>query len=75
VLFGARLPPEWVKSLGYFGVIIGELLGGSAVGLGLGWLLWQKAGLPSITLLFTGMAGLGAAFYRIYKLTQRDTGA
>jgi F0F1-type ATP synthase assembly protein I len=66
------LPKEWIKSLGYFGVIVGELLGGSIVGVGIGWLLWKKAGLPSLTILVTSILGLSVAFYRIYKLTQRD---
>ncbi len=72
MLIRVHLPQEWIKSLGYFGVIVSELVGASAVGIGLGWLLWKKAGLPSVTILFTAMLGLGVAFYRIYKLTQRD---
>ena len=75
MLFRASLSEqkEWVKSLGYFGVIIGQLVGGTVVGLGVGWLLWKKLGLPSWTPMATTLLGVTAAFYRINQLTQSDS--
>jgi F0F1-type ATP synthase assembly protein I len=72
MLLRPDLQQEWVKSLGYFGVIIGELVGATAVGLGAGWLLWKKAGLPSWTVMVTASVGVAAAFYRINKLTRSE---
>ena len=57
-----------LKKLGLFAVIVADLLGYTAAGAGLGWLAWQKAGFHWIFLLLGGLAGMGLAFYKIYKL-------
>lgn len=63
---------SWVKGVGLFGVITGELLGASFVGIGTGYLLWKKVGLPWWSLLVCSLVGLGVAFYRLYLISQRN---
>jgi hypothetical protein len=62
---------QW-RSLGYFSIIIGDIAGFTGAGIGLGYLAWKKLGAPWWVIMPTSMAGLVLAFYRIYKLTQRD---
>jgi hypothetical protein len=63
---------SWARSLGYFSIIIGEILGFSGAGIGIGYLAWSKWGAPWWVLLLCGMAGLAVSFYRLYRMTQRD---
>jgi len=62
---------EWVKTLGLFSVIAADLIGYTAVGVGLGYLAWKKAGAPWWVLLLTSMASLALAFYRVYLVSQK----
>ena len=59
----------WVKDLGLLGVIVGDMIGYSGAGVGLGWLAYRKWGAPWWVLLLTSLAGLVLAFYRIYQMT------
>jgi F0F1-type ATP synthase assembly protein I len=63
---------SWAKGLGLFGVITGELLGASVVGIGTGYLLWKKLGFPWWVLLVCSIAGLSVAFYRLYLISRKD---
>jgi F0F1-type ATP synthase assembly protein I len=63
-------PPDWVRDLGLLGVIVWEVLIGTGVGLGLGYLLWQKMGFPSWTLALTGLLGLAFAMFRVYRMSR-----
>jgi hypothetical protein len=65
-------PNGWAKGLGLFGVITGELLGASVIGIGTGYLLWKKVGLPWWVLLVCSVAGLSVAFYRLYLISRKD---
>jgi F0F1-type ATP synthase assembly protein I len=63
---------SWIRGLGLFGVITAELLGASVVGVGSGYLLWKKAGMPWWVLLVCSVAGLSVAFYRLYLISRKD---
>ncbi|MBI2711730.1 MAG: hypothetical protein HYX41_02540 [Bdellovibrio sp.] len=57
-----------LRKLGLFMVIVGDLVGYTGVGTALGYLAWTKAGAPWVVLLLGATAGLGLAFYKIYKI-------
>jgi F0F1-type ATP synthase assembly protein I len=62
----------WAKSLGLFALIIGDLIGYTGAGIGLGYLAWAKAGAPWWVLLLFSIAGLAMAMVRLYRLGQKD---
>ena len=62
---------QW-RSLGYFSIIVGDLAGCTGAAIGFGYFAWKKLGAPWWIIPPLSMAGLALAFYRIYKLTQRD---
>lgn len=66
---------NWVRSLGYFSVILGDIAGCTGVGVGVGYLAWKKWGAPGWILLITSSAGLTLAFYRLYRMVLRDSQA
>jgi hypothetical protein len=51
-------------------VIVGDLLGYTGVGIGLGWWLWKKMGFPWWVLLLTTMAGLILAMRKLYLMSK-----
>jgi F0F1-type ATP synthase assembly protein I len=61
-----------LKNLGLFAVIVGDLMGYTGAGIGIGYLAWVKLGAPWWVLLVTTLAGLGLAFYRVYQVSQRE---
>jgi hypothetical protein len=63
---------NWMRSLGYFGAIVGDIAGCSGIGIAIGYLAWKKLGLPWWVIMLTSMGGLAFAFYRIYRMTMRD---
>lgn len=56
-----------LKQFGMFGLVLGQFLGASGAGVGLGWLLWKKAGFPWWILLVTAGGGLVAASYQVVR--------
>ena len=66
---------NWARSLGYFGIILGDIAGCTGAGVGLGYLAWKKWDAPWWVLLLTSMSGLCLAFYRLYRMTMRDAAA
>lgn len=58
---------EMARQLGMFFVVSSTFVGSTAVGLGLGWLLWKKAGFPWWTMLFTIGLGLTAACVQVIR--------
>jgi len=50
-----------------FGFVLGQFLGASGAGIGIGWLLWEKAGFPWWTVLLMGAVGLVAASYQVVR--------
>jgi RsiW-degrading membrane proteinase PrsW (M82 family) len=65
---------QWLRSLGYLSIILGDIVGFTGVGVGIGYYTWKKWNAPWWVLLLTSMGGLTLSFYRLYKMTQRDTG-
>ena len=65
-------PNTWVRKVGLLGVIVVDLLGYSGAGIGIGYLLWKKLGMPWWVLLLTSMAGLSLAMYRLYRMAEKD---
>jgi F0F1-type ATP synthase assembly protein I len=62
----------WVKSLGIFAVILGDLIGCTGAGVGIGYWAWKKWSAPWWVLLLTTMAGLTLAMWRLYRITQNE---
>ena len=56
-----------LRQFGMFGVVLGQFLGSSGVGVGLGWYLWKKQGFPWWTILVTAGLGLVAASYQVIR--------
>ena len=56
-----------LRDFALFGLIVGDLLGYTGAGIGLGWWLWKKLGVPWWIFLVTTGAGLYLAMTRIYK--------
>lgn len=63
---------NWARGLGLLSVITADLLGCTGAGVGLGYWLWKKVGLPWWVLLACSVAGLVLAFYRLYVISKRD---
>ena len=63
---------EWMRSLGYFSIIVADIAGYSGAGIAIGYFAWKKWNAPWWVLLLTSTAGLTFSFYRLYKMTQRD---
>jgi hypothetical protein len=62
----------WVKGLGLFSVIVGDLLGFTGAGVGIGYWAWKKWGAPWWVLLLTTTAGLALAMWQMYRVSQRE---
>jgi F0F1-type ATP synthase assembly protein I len=63
---------RWIKGVGLLGVITTELLASTGAGVGIGYLLWKKAGFPWWSLLICSLAGMSVAFYRLYQISKKD---
>jgi F0F1-type ATP synthase assembly protein I len=61
-----------LRSLGLFAVIVADLVGYTAAGMGLGYLACSKLGAPSGLIVVTSLAGLCLAFYQIYQITRKE---
>ena len=61
-----------LRKFGLLGVIVGDLIGYTAAGIGLGALAWLKWGAPWWVLLLSSTLGLGLAFYRVYQISQKE---
>lgn len=70
---GEQGPPNtWVRKLGLLSVIVVDLVGYTGAGIGLGYLMWKKLGMPWWVLLLTSLAGLGLAMYHLYRVAEKD---
>ena len=58
---------NWLNALGLSGVIIGDIVGFTGVGIGLGYLFWKKLNAPWWVFLLSTIIGLILAFVQIYK--------
>ena len=59
------------QQFGVFGLIVTQFLGYSGAGMGLGYVLWKRIGLPWWTMALFGFAGLALAVYRIVLYQKR----
>jgi hypothetical protein len=60
------------RKLGLFGVIVTDVFGASAAGVGFGYLLREKAGAPWWVMILTAGAGLALGMYHLYFLSKRE---
>ena len=66
--------PAWVMDLSLFAVIVSDIVAYTGAGIGVGYLLWEKAGFPWWTLVVTSLLGLSLAMHRIYRIGKRFYG-
>ncbi|MBC7384675.1 MAG: hypothetical protein H7301_00755 [Cryobacterium sp.] len=62
------------RQFGMFGLVLSSFCGASAVGVGLGWLLWKKAGFPWWILLVTTILGLYGATLQVIRYQKKTQG-
>lgn len=55
------------KQFGMFVIVLSSFVGSSGAGIGIGWLLWKKAGFPWWIILITALAGLYGASYQVVR--------
>ena len=63
---------EWVRTLGLFTIIIGELIGYTGSGILVGYGFVRFAGAPRWTIAVTGALALVLAFHQIYRMAKRN---
>ena len=61
-----------LKKLGLACVIIADWIGFTLAGVGIGYWAWTRWNAPIWVLFLTSLTGLGLAFYRLYKLIQKE---
>ena len=64
-------PPEWAKNLGLFSIIIGEIIGYTGAGVGIGYAAHHFAGGPVWLMAPGGVIGLALAFWQINRISRR----
>ena len=65
-------PGSKLKKLGLLSLIVGDLLGYTVGGVGLGYLAWKKLNFPWWILLVTSLLGLVLAFLKIYQISKKE---
>lgn len=66
---------EWaenVRKFGLFSVILFDLVGSTAAGVGVGYFVWAKWGIPRWIMAVTGLLGLIAGFYTVYLISKKE---
>jgi F0F1-type ATP synthase assembly protein I len=58
------------RQFSLFALVMGQFLGASGAGVGLGWYLWKMRGFPWWTILVTSLLGLYAASYQVYRYSR-----
>jgi F0F1-type ATP synthase assembly protein I len=66
--------PTIAQQFALFALVISQFVGASAVGIGLGWVLWKKAGFPWWSILITAFAGIYAAGYQVVRYQRQLEG-
>lgn len=64
--------PEWVKSLGLFGIILSDLLGFIGLGIGLGYLAMKKGWAKDWAPAVGGFVGLAIAIWRMVERVKKN---
>lgn len=67
-----KKPDPNIKKIGLVWVVLGEIVGSSLVGLGVGYVAWAKLNFSVWALVLCPMLGLAIGFYQVYKITQRE---
>jgi F0F1-type ATP synthase assembly protein I len=62
----------WVKYMGLFSVIVGDMIGCVGAGVGLGYLAMKLLHAPGWVLLPTTIAGFVVAMVRLYRIVQKQ---
>ena len=57
------------KVLGLFSIIVGDILGFTGVGFGLGYLAWKWWAAPRWLMLVGALGGLVLAMWQVYQLS------
>jgi len=65
-------PGSKLKKIGLLSFIVGDLLGYTGAGVGLGYLAWKKLNFPWWVLLITSLLGLVLAFIKIYQISKKE---
>jgi hypothetical protein len=63
---------HWLRKLGLVSVVLGDLLGYTGAGMGIGYLAWKKLSTPAWVIALSAGAGLVLAFYRIYQISKKE---
>jgi F0F1-type ATP synthase assembly protein I len=61
----------FVQAMAAYGFVLGQFLGGTGAGIGIGWYLWTKRGLPWWTLLITTALGILVASIQVIRYQRR----
>lgn len=61
-----------MRKFGLFSIVVFDLLAYTGAGVGVGYLAWRRWGFPWWFLLITTFAGLGMAFYQLYRISERE---
>ncbi len=61
-----------LRKLGLLAVILGDILGYSLAGIGLGYLAWTKLKFPAWVMILSSVMGLFFGFYRLYEITKKE---
>lgn len=62
---------SFVTQLAVYSFVLGQFLGGTGAGVGLGWVLWKRAGFPWWILTLTSGAGIYAASQMVIRYQRR----
>jgi hypothetical protein len=54
-----------------YALVLGQFLGGTGAGIGIGWYLWKKMDFPWWTLLFTAAVGIFVASIQVIRYQRR----
>lgn len=65
-------PGRELRKLGLFTAVMTDLIAYTGAGIGIGYFLWKKWNAPWWVLLLTSILGLSWAFFRLYKLSQKE---
>lgn len=55
------------KQMGMFVLVFSSFVGASGAGVGIGWVLWEKAGFPWWIILITSAVGLYSAVLQVLR--------
>jgi F0F1-type ATP synthase assembly protein I len=63
---------KWLRGIGLLSIIVGDLVGFTGAGLGLGYLAWTKLHTSVWAMVLGGLVGLTLSMVKLYQLTKKD---